>query len=115
MPSGGSRPGAGRPRKDAPPKTKIQAAGRALEQAVLQPEKLATKFKDAEEFLMSVVNSPDAPLSEKVKAASVMIPYQKPRLEPVGQGKKEQQQKAAQEAATGRFAAPAPPKLVVSN
>ncbi|WP_146203695.1 hypothetical protein [Azospirillum sp. TSO5] len=64
---------------------------------------------------MDVINDPDAPLDAKVRLASAALPFQTPRLEPVGQGKKEQKEEAAKAASAGRFATPAAPRLVADN
>src|SRR5688572_26231340 len=91
--SGGKREGAGRPRK-AP--VEVPMAG----------------FDDPLTFLRSVWTGKFDASPDQVRAAIAALPYAHRKL---GEGgKKEQKQEAAQKVA-GRFAAAAPPKLVVAG
>lgn len=101
---------AGRKKKDQSPiAPEIQAAEiviKAQEQGTLQ-------FKDAEEFLMAVINNAKAGLKDRITCASLLLPYQKPKLAEMSAGKKEQQAETARLRATGRFAPPSAPSNVV--
>lgn len=100
--SGGKRPGAGRPRK---------------EPSVVPPVEAATQVKptaadDPLEFLRQVWNGTIDANANQVNAAKAALAYMHRKL---GEGgKKEQKQEAASKVA-GRFAAAAPPKLVVAG
>ena len=89
--SGGARPGAGRPAKE--------------------PEHLhlSTIFDDPAAFLKAVMNDSGSDAKLRVDAAKALL------RERLDAGKKEQQQDAARKVAGGKFAASAPPKLVVRN
>jgi phage terminase small subunit len=82
--------------------------------AKASPESIK-RFVTALDFAMDVVNDPDQPLDARVRLAIAAMPFQHPKLEATGAGKKEERQKKAEVAATGRFAPAAPPKLVVNN
>lgn len=91
--SGGKRAGAGR--KPAPPVFSETSEAQG----------------DAEKFLRNVICDTGNDLRLRLEAAKALLPYQKPKI---GEGgKKEQRQEAANKASTGRFAAPAPPKLTL--
>lgn len=115
MPRGGARPGAGRP-KGSSKKRREVATQRptTVEEAVAA---LPTKFDDAEQYLMSVINNPEVPRDDKIKAALGVIPYQKPKLADKPAGKKETAAGRAAAAAEGgsKFAPRPPPRVVVDN
>ena len=72
------------------------------------------KTTDAKEFLEAVVASPNVKLAQRMEAAKTLIPFQHGKIGE--KGKKETKADSAKVASTsGRFATPAPPKLVVSN
>lgn len=83
--------------------------------ALNDAEPTSLKFKTALEFAMAMINSPSASDEMKTRLAIAAMPFQHPKLESVGQGKKEAAAAAAKEAASGKFATPLPPKLVVAN
>lgn len=64
---------------------------------------------------MSVINNPMAPLDARIRMAVAALPFQHTRLEGAGATKKEQRDQAAKGAAAGKYAPPAPPKLIVDN
>lgn len=93
--SGGARPGAGRPKgsKNAP---------RTLD---IGPH------EDPLAFLLTVMNDPAVDAGLRVRAAVAAAQYTHAK---VGEGsKKDARSEAARAAAGGKFAQPAPPKLVV--
>jgi phage terminase small subunit len=104
MPRGGSRPGAGRPRRSKP-------AAATTPPAAAEP---AAKLEQTPlEYVLAVMNDPavDADRRDKMALAALGFVHAK-GAQP---GKKQQQQEAAERATTNRFAPPAPPKLVVDN
>ncbi len=70
------------------------------------------QFADPKDFLAWVMNNPTADGKVRVSAAVALMPYTHKKVGE--QGKKEQKQEAAGKVAS-KFAASAPPKLVVSN
>lgn len=90
--TGGKRPGAGR--KPAVPPGVSDAEG-----------------DDAEAFLLALIKDQSADLRTRLEAAKALLPYQKPKMGEVG--KKDVKKDAAAAAASGRFAAPTPPKLTL--
>lgn len=116
--SGGKRAGAGRKRK-APAVVdpggveshlEPQARGGALKRQ--SAEAAVSNFDDPLEFLKAVWRGDLAANANQVNAAKAALAYMHRKL---GEGgKKEQKQEAAQKVA-GRFAAAAPPKLVVAG
>lgn len=72
------------------------------------------KTTDAKEFLEAVVASPNVKLAQRMEAAKTLIPFQHGKIGE--KGKKETLNDAAKgSTASGKFAAAAPPKLVVNN
>lgn len=73
----------------------------------------ALQHSDPKNFLMAAMN--DVALGEKlrIEAAKALMPFVHARVDVAG--KKEQKQDAAKEAGGGKFAASAPPRLIVSN
>lgn len=91
--TGGARPGSGR--KPAPP---------VFSQAT-------DEEGDAERFLKEVIRDVSLDMRVRLDAAKALIAYQKPKMGETG--KKDAKNDAAKAAASGRFAAPAPPKLTL--
>ena len=99
--SGGKRPGAGRKPAEAV----------KLDIPVPVGETLA--HKDPKVFLLALMNDLEADVKLRADAAKALMPFMHTKL---GEGgKKDQKQDAAKKVAGGKFAAAAPPKLVVSN
>ncbi len=99
--SGGTRAGAGRKPNPVP---KLPETGDIAE--LLQ-------HKDPKIFLMAVMNDAGSDARLRIDAAKALMPFVHLKL---GEGgKKDQQQKQAEQASTGRFAAPAGPRLAVNN
>ena len=98
MPRGGARPGAGRPRKhpkpDSPEPQKQKPPGPSG--PPVQPL----------EYMLGVMNDPDANPELRARMAVAAAPYVHPKIGE--QGKKDQKNDAAKKVAA-RFAAPAPP------
>lgn len=92
--SGGSRPGAGRQRKKP-----------------IQPAQ--TDERDPVKFLLDVMQGVVVASNMQLRAAIAAAQYT--NIKKADGGKKEEQADKAQKAATGKFAAAAPPKLVVNN
>ena len=74
---------------------------------------LKAKAEDPVEFLLEVMRDPDADPKLRVRAAVSAAQYRHSKKGDTG--KREEQAKAAKRAGDGRFAPPAPPKLVVNN
>lgn len=99
--SGGARPNSG-PKPKEPVKLDIP---------VPVGETLA--HKDPKVFLLALMNDLEADVKLRADAAKALMPFMHSKL---GEGgKKDQRQDAAKKVAGGKFAAAAPPKLVVSN
>ena len=109
-----------------PDKAKVKRAERVLQRAAPAAtaaaaeggqgaEPTSKRFASALEFAMDTINDPEASLDAKIRLAVAALPFQHPKLEGAATGKKEQRQLAADAAASGKFAPPAPPKLVVDN
>jgi hypothetical protein len=130
--SGGARPGAGRkPKAKAPaanqtpqtPGVKVtqepQAHGGSLKRAkAKQPDQTSAlndgKTRDPLTFLELVINDPQAPLKDRIRAAVAAAQYRHTKRH--DGGKKEDTAGKAKEAATGRFSAPAvPPRLAAAG
>lgn len=113
MPRGGRRPGAGRKPGSVSKTTAIKQAVGTL--ATNEAE--SAPFKDAEGFLMALLNDPDAPLVERSRAAIALLPFQKAKLGEIAPGKKGAAKERAEAAAEPgkRFAPAAPPKLAIDN
>lgn len=111
MARGGFRAGAGRPKGTTRAPKKVKAAERTLARA----EPATRRFETALDFAMAVINDPDANQDAKIRLAIAAMPFQHPKLEAAAAGKKEQRQEKANEVAKGKFASPAPPKLIVDN
>lgn len=95
--SGGARKGAGR-------KAKPKAPPAVLDVPVGQ---------DPLAFLLSVMNNGETDARLRVRAAVAAVQYVHPKR---GEGgKKESAERSAGEAASGKFAPSAPPRLVVNN
>lgn len=103
MARGGARVGAGRPRKNA-----------------VQPAKLATTAKPGTpapagkavtplEYMMAIVNDPEADAGRRDRMAVAAAPYLHPKSGEAG--RKGELQAAADKAMTGVFATPPPPRL----
>lgn len=71
----------------------------------------ATRFSDPKAFLKAVMNDVETEPKLRVFAAKELMPYHHRKLGDTG--KKEDRQDAAKKAATGRFAAAAPPLRAV--
>lgn len=111
MPRGGARPGAGRPKKgQEKPASRPDVDAAADKLAVGDPD-VSTPLA----FLLSVMGNPLEELKMRVQCASIAAPYMHPRKAEAGAGKKDAQAEKAAKVASGKFAAAAPPKLVVNN
>lgn len=116
---GGFRPGSGRPKGSTGSKRKrvlIPPAQRAAMQAAAasEPPSVPGDGVAPLEYMLAVVNDPDADPARRDRMAIAAAPFVHPRIEPVGVGKKEQKRLAAEQAAK-RFATLPPPRLVVHN
>ena len=88
---GGSRPGAGRPKKPAT-------------LAVIQTDLTPMAF------MLSIMQNPAQSTARRMRAAALLLPYM--HTKPGGAGVKDAQQ-AAGAAASGKFAVPSAPRLAV--
>lgn len=99
---GGARAGAGR--KPKPPDTVN----------VEVPESIAKlAHSDPKVFLFALMNDLAADVKIRADAAKALMPYIHHKVGEIG--KKEERANAAKKASGGKFAASAPPKLVVNN
>lgn len=120
MARGGFRPGAGRPKGARTATKQERKVVKTLEAAAADPEaaqdRPRTAFKTALDFAMDVINDPVQPMDAKVRLAIAAMPFQNPKLEAVGTGKKERQQEEAKDLArNGKFSTPTGPRLAVNN
>jgi len=104
MPRGGSRPGAGRPRKGVRVET-AKAIRRAARMSGMTPL----------DYMLRVMNNPEADQMRRDRMAVTAAPYVHGKAADVALGKKEVRAAEAEVAATDKFAPQAPPKLVVNN
>lgn len=111
MARGGYRPGAGR--KPGPQRQKELAERGVMSDDVKRAAKASGMTPL--EYMLSVMRNPEADQTRRDRMAIAAAPFCHPRKEPVGQGKREERAERAQAAATGRFATPAAPKLIVDN
>lgn len=129
--AGGRRPGAGRPKGSGKksansPKTagvevtqEPQPHGGALKRSkATKPDETSAlmdgKTRDPLEFLELVINDPQAPLKDRIRAAVAAAQYRHTKLH--DGGKKDATAGNAKKAATGRFSAPAaPPRLAAAG
>jgi phage terminase small subunit len=73
----------------------------------------ALQHSDPKMFLLAAMNDVELEGKLRIDAAKALMPFVHPK---VGEaGKKDQRQDAAKKAGAGKFAAAAPPKLVVNN
>lgn len=108
MARGGFRPGAGRP-----PGSKKPKDGAAPVAAVVPPTEPAGPKKNPLEYMLFVINDPTASEERRDRLAIAAAPFVHPRAGAAG--KKDEQSDRARKASQGRFAASAPPRLVVNN
>lgn len=66
------------------------------------------------EYMLRVMNDPSEDKARRDRMAQAAAPYVHAKPGEAAKGKKEERQEKAERAA-GRFAAPAPPKLVADN
>lgn len=108
MSHGGARVGAGRPRK--------VVAGQVKEAKPAEVKKAASKADVTPlEYMLAVINDEGADKNRRDRMAVAAAPYVHGKPADAAVGKKEQRQTAADEAAVGKFAVPAAPKLVINN
>lgn len=93
--SGGAREGAGRPAKEP-----------------IRAEEIG-EVESPLDFLRKAMNDKSLPVDQRLKAAIELAKYENPKAGAAG--KKQEQEKAAGNAAQGKFAPAAPPKLRVVN
>lgn len=95
--SGGARQGSGRKPKPKEPQ---------------QPPQVVVS-RDPLDFLLDVMQGTVVPTREQLRAAIAATQYKHPKKGDAG--KKDDAAEAAKKAASGKFSAAAPPKLVASN
>lgn len=111
MARGGYRPGAGRPKGST---SKPKAAGSA-KPAAKRKTKAAPDDKAPLDYMLGVMNDPDADDARRDRMAIAAAPFVHARAGEEKSGKRAQAKDRAAAAAEGRFASPPPPKLVVNN
>lgn len=121
MPRGGARVGAGRPRKGPTPAPKAgakQANGRLTtpvprSKSAQPPADVQPTPKTPLEYMLAVMNDPEADKGRKDRLAVAAAPYMHPKM---GEGgKKDAKATAAKAASSGRFAPAAPPLKLVAK
>lgn len=140
MPSGGWRPGAGRPRKiiteikvkrpvGRPKKIRPEEPVKEQTKVVAEPVKVSDstveffeqviqqivdkKKLTAVEFLSMEMNNESNPFPWRLQCAQLLAPYETPKLAPIAKGKKEDKAAKAGEVIKGaRFGQSPPPRLV---
>jgi|SRR5215218_1230364 len=112
MAKGGFRASSGRP--------KSPTSRRSLVAKAKQPEPIEVQAQqppaDPEnltplDYMLRVMNDPTAQPERRDRLAIAAAPFCHPRANEGKKGKKEEQADAARAAASGRFAAPPPPRL----
>jgi len=103
MPRGGSRPGAGRPRKD--PDERVTRVKKDLKEA----EGNARKYARVMDFLLDALGDPEVPIEVKKQLTIAALPFELPKLAEVQVGKKGAAQSRGEEVARGKFRPSAPP------
>jgi hypothetical protein len=105
MPRGGYRPGAGRPK-----------GSRTLKRALPSPKLPVVKITPLE-YMLAVMNDPNADELRRDKMAIAAAPFMHPRVADNRYGKKdEERDRAAERGESEKYATPpAPPKLVINN
>lgn len=111
MARGGYRPGAGRPKGAKNVKTIASEPVVARPAVTVAPE----RRREPIEYMLDVMNDPNADDARRDRMAIAAAPFCHPRMESVGQGKKEQQVETAKQRATGKFAPPPPPRSSALN
>jgi hypothetical protein len=109
MARGGSRPGAGRPKKEAGKAPSVR------NRADADRPRPSLDGQTPLEYMLSVMNNPEEDGLRRDKMAMAAAPYVHARAADVAPGKKEQKQAAAEEATKGRFAPRQGPRLAVKN
>src|SRR5687767_9464268 len=112
MARGGYRAGAGRPKSAKAPKE--QAATSTSDQADIRAASRKAQMTPLE-YMLSVLNDDEADDGRRDRMAVAAAPYVHAKADTALMGKKEQAEQAAKDMAVGKFAAPAPPKLIVDN
>lgn len=97
MPKGGLRPGAGRPVGS------IGSAKKIVEQGLQEP---ANQNLTPLEYMLKVVNDPEADINRRDRMAQAAAPYVHPRADTIAAGKKETAEKEAQTVDRGTAWAP---------
>lgn len=113
MARGGYRPGAGRPKG-----AKSKAAGSVPQSPAVQPDKpVVPDDRTPLEYMLHVMNDPAASPERRDRMAIAAAGYLHGRgiAGALPKGKREMAREAAHTAASGRYAPPAPPRLVVNN
>lgn len=110
MPRGGPRPNSGPPkgtkyRKRGDTPITVATVERALEPGWVDPLK----------YMLSVINDPAADVLRRDRMAQAAAPFCHPRIADDRFGKKDASAAAAKDAASGKYASPTAPKLVVNN
>jgi hypothetical protein len=112
MAKGGFRASAGRPKSPTSRRSLVAKAKRPepaeeqVQEIPAQPESL-----DPLSYMLRVMNDPTAEPERRDRLAIAAAPFVHPRANEAKKGKKEELADAARAAASGRFAAPPPPRL----
>lgn len=106
MPRGGARPGAGR---------KTKAVSDAIKACEAAAKKAYNKDMTPLDFMLATMRDGEQDIRIRMAMAQAAAPYVHGKAADQVKGKKEERQDAAEKAATGKFAVPSAPKLVVDN
>ena len=110
--SGGARPNSGGARPNSGGKR--LGAGRKPAPPVLVPPAPAVEVEpDSIKFMRKIVNDATIDAKLRLEAAKALAPFE--AVKKGETGKKDEQSDRARKASQGRFAASAPPRLVVNN
>jgi hypothetical protein len=114
MPSGGYRPGGGRPKGSKNKSTAYPNPVRDADTVLSTPRLDAAVYESALDYAMGVINDPEAPLDAKVRLAIAAMPFQHAKLVDAPQDKRSKAADAAEAVGVGRFATPPAPKMVIN-
>jgi hypothetical protein len=112
MARGGYRPGSGRP-KSSQTAAKVAGARPRIPAGLKRGRPWVTPL----EYMLAVVNDPNADLARRDRMAVAAAPFTHPRVAEARYGKKDAEKDRAEERAEDeKYATPAtPPKLVINN
>jgi hypothetical protein len=116
MGHGGARRGAGRKRRNPAPSTeKLDTSLSSVTVAPAVADLIEKHGQSPLEYMLKVVNNPEADQGRRDRLAIAAAPFCHPRIADNRFGKGDEKAVKAEEASAGKFAPPSPPKLIVDN